>query len=117
MRSLSVSILILILAVPALIAQNPPATEPVPQPAFGEKVEVNAVLVDAVVTDSRGNQILGLNQDDFLVTEQGVPQTLDSADYFTSRRLLNSTEENAPFKAERVHEERYVIFFFDKPEG
>jgi VWFA-related protein len=117
MRSLSVSILILIMAVPALVAQNPPATEPIPKPAFGEKVEVNAVLVDAVVTDSKGNQILGLNQDDFLVTEQGVPQTLDSADYFTSRRLLNSTEENAPFKAERVHEERYVIFFFDKPEG
>jgi VWFA-related protein len=117
MRSLAISTLLILMAVPALVAQQPATTEPVQQTPFGERVEVNAVLIDAVVTDSKGNQILGLTNDDFLVTENGVPQPVDSIDYFTSRRLLNSTEENAPFKVEQVHEERYVVFFFDKPES
>ena len=82
---------------------------------FGEKVDVNFVLLDAVVTDSRGNQILGLDKDDFLIKENGVPQQVDSVDYFTNRRLLNDPESKAPFKVERVHEQRYFVFFFDKP--
>jgi len=82
---------------------------------FGEKVEVNLVLIDAVVTDGSGHQILGLDKNDFAVTENGVPQTIESVEYFTNRRLLDSKEQNAPFKVERVREERYFIFFFDKP--
>ncbi|HEY4641370.1 MAG TPA: VWA domain-containing protein [Thermoanaerobaculia bacterium] len=103
------AILSLLMALP-LIAQQP-AT-----PQFGEKVDVNVVLVDAVVTDATGHQILGLDKDDFLVTENGEPQKVDSLDYFTNRRLLNAQEGSAPFKAERVREDRYFIFFFDKPE-
>src|ERR1041385_1134197 len=105
------AILSLLLALP-LVAQQP-AT---PQPQFGEKVDVNLVLVDAVVTDATGHQILGLDNDDFIVTENGEPQKLESLDYFTNRRLLTTQEGNAPFKAERVKEDRYFIFFFDKPE-
>lgn len=116
MRSLAVSFLALLLAATAAVAQNPP-TEPVQQQPFGEKLEVNAVLIDAIVTDAQGNQILGLDKNDFLVTEDGVAQTIDSVDYFTTRRLLDSTEANAPFKVEQVHEQRYIVFFFDKPEG
>ena len=40
---------------------------------------------------------------------------IDSVDYFTNRRLLDAREENAPFKVERIREDRYFIFFFDKP--
>lgn len=82
---------------------------------FQEEIEVNAVLLDVIVTDARGNQILGLGPDDFVVKENGVAQAVDSVDYFTNRKLLNATEENAPFKVERVREDRYFIFFFDKP--
>ncbi|HEY3056090.1 MAG TPA: VWA domain-containing protein [Thermoanaerobaculia bacterium] len=110
MRSLAVSLLSILLTGPVVLAQEK-------QPTFGERVEVNAVLIDAVVTDAKGNQILGLDKDDFLVTENGVPQPIDSADYFTSRKLLNAKETSAPFNVERVHEERYIVFFFDKPEG
>src|ERR1043165_3728258 len=85
------------------------------QPPFGEKVEVNAVLIDAVVTDPTGHQILGLDKNDFVVKENGVEQTIDSVDYFTNRKLLDTPEGQAPFKVARVHEERYFIFFFDKP--
>ena len=84
-------------------------------PKFGENLEVNVVLIDAVVTDSTGHQILGLDKNDFVVTENGVPQPIESVDYFTNRKLLNAPEEKAPFKVERVHEERYFVFFFDKP--
>lgn len=84
------------------------------QQSFQEKIDVNAVLLDVIVTDSKGNQILGLGKDDFIVKENGVVQTVDSVDYFTNRRLLDQREEQAPFKVERVREDRYFIFFFDK---
>ncbi|MGZ5442801.1 MAG: VWA domain-containing protein [Thermoanaerobaculia bacterium] len=83
---------------------------------FEEKIDVNAVLLDVIVTDSRGNQILGLAKDDFVVKENGLQQEVDSVDYFTNRQLLESREESAPFKVERVREDRYFLFFFDKPE-
>ena len=92
------------LAVP-LFAQQP----------FEEKIDVNVVLLDVIVTDNRGNQILGLTKDDFVVKENGVQQPVESVDYFTNRRLLDSREENAPFKVEKIRNERYFIFFFDKP--
>ncbi|HEX9162771.1 MAG TPA: VWA domain-containing protein [Thermoanaerobaculia bacterium] len=98
----------------ALLAQQPAKTEP--QSPFSEKIEVNEVLLDTIVTDSRGNQILGLDKNDFVVTENGAPQKLDGVDYYTSRRLLDSPEASAPFRVEQVHDERYLIFFFDKPE-
>jgi VWFA-related protein len=91
-----------------LFAQNP-------TPQYGEKIEVNAVLVDAIVTDRSGHQILGLDKNDFVVKENGVPQQIESVDYFTNRRLLTSPEQLAAFKVERVREERYFIFFFDRP--
>ncbi len=85
------------------------------QPALREQLDVNVVLLDAIVTDAKGNQILGLTKDDFVVKENGVEQTIDSIDYFTNRQLLTQREESAPFKVEQVREERYFIFFFDKP--
>jgi len=90
------------------LGQNPPK--------FGENIDVNLVVLDAVVTDSRGRQILGLDKNNFVVKENGVVQPVESVEYFTNRTLLNSTEENAPFQVERTHDERYYIFFFDKPE-
>src|SRR5436853_6715674 len=99
--------LALFFAATAVLAQQPPQ--------YGEKVNVNLVLLDAVVTDSRGNQILGLDKDDFVVKENGVAQPIDSVDYFTNRQLLNEPESKAAFKVERVHDQRYFVFFFDKP--
>ncbi|HSP35246.1 MAG TPA: VWA domain-containing protein [Thermoanaerobaculia bacterium] len=112
MRSLTLSILSILLIAPALVAQQPPAEQ---QPNFGERIEVQAVLIDTVVTDNHGNQILGLDRSDFVVTEDGKPQTIDSVDYFTTRKLLNAKEANAPFNVQQVKEQRYFVFFFDKP--
>ena len=107
MRSLTAVIFAISLALPAAAQQ----------PGFSERVEVNAVLLDVLVTDRSGNQILGLTKDDFVVKEDGVRQTIDSVDYVTSRSLLTDREETLPFDVDRITEERYVIFFFDKPEG
>lgn len=81
---------------------------------YQERLDVDVVLVDVTVTDSRGNQILGLGPDDFIVKENGVPQAIESVDYFTNRTLLTSPEQKAAFKVERVREERYFILFFDE---
>lgn len=86
------------------------------QPRFGENIDVNLVVLDAVVTDGSGHQILGLDKNDFVVKENGVVQPVESVEYFTNRTLLNEPEEKAPFKVERTHDQRYYIFFFDKPE-
>lgn len=97
----------------ALLALALPAF---PQQPFQEQIEVNAVLLDVIVTDPKGNQILGLTKDDFIVKENGVPQEIESLDYRTNRQLLDSREGNAPFQVERVREDRYFVFFFDKPQ-
>lgn len=107
MRSLATFVALLALALPTFAQQQP----------FEEQIEVNAVLLDVIVTDPQGNQILGLTKDDFVVKENGVTQEVDSVDYLTNRRLLDARETNAPFQVERVREERYFIFFFDKPES
>lgn len=104
MRRMAIMVALLALALPGVAQQ------------FEEKIDVNAVLLDVIVTDGKGNQILGLTKDDFVVKEGGVQQEVDSVDYFTNRRNLDAREESAPFKVERVREDRYFIFFFDKPE-
>lgn len=106
-KHIGTSLLVLALTLPALAQQQPQS--------FNEQIDVNAVLLDVIVTDRKGNHILGLGPDDFIIKENGVRQTVDSVDYFTNRRLLEQREEQAPFKVERVREERYFIFFFDKP--
>jgi VWFA-related protein len=87
------------------------------QTKVSEKVDVNLVLIDATVTDARGHQILGLDKSDFTVTENGSPVAIDSVDYFTNRQLLDQPESKAAFKVDRVRDDRYFIFFLDKPEG
>ena len=110
MKRFILALVVAALALPAL-AQQQPAQQP-----FNEQIDVTAVLLDVIVTDRDGNQILGLGKDDFIVEENGVAQTVDSVDYFTNRVLLDGREDQAPFKVESVREDRYFIFFFDKPQ-
>lgn len=111
MKRTAVFLALLALALPTLAQSEAVQSKP-----FGEQIDVNAVLLDVIVTDSKGNQILGLGKDDFIVKEDGVAQNVESVDYYTNRALLDQREENAPFQVERVHENRYFVFFFDKPQ-
>src|SRR5258706_338246 len=87
------------------------------QPKVSEKVDVNIVLIDATVTDKTGHQILGLDKNDFVVMENGKPVSVDTVDYFTNRISVDTREEKAAYKVDRVRDDRYFIFFLDKPEG
>lgn len=81
-------------------------------PKYEEKLDVNLLLLDVTVTDRKGNQILGLTKDDFIVKIDGAQTPVSSMEYFTNRRLLNVPEAQAEFKVERVKDVRYFVLFF-----
>jgi VWFA-related protein len=56
--------------------QPPPPTSPAPGLGFPARVDL--VMVDVVVLDERGNPVEGLQAGDFVVREDGRPQTLAS---------------------------------------
>ncbi len=86
-----------------------------PKSEFGEKVEVNEVLLDALVTDRQGKVIVGLNKDDFVVREDGKPVELTGVTFYSSRRLLDSVAATAKrgIDVDRVPQDRYFILFFE----
>jgi len=101
--TITAAALLLALALPV------PAQE---TPKYEEKLDVNLVLLDVTVTDRKGNQILGLTNDDFIVKIDGKQEAVDSMEYFTNRRLLTVPEAQAEFKVERVKDVRYFVIFF-----
>jgi VWFA-related protein len=73
-------------------AQNIPA----PGPRTSESAssaDKSAVRVEAIVTDKQGKPVLNLRSSDFVIHENGVPQTIDNA-VLMSRKA--STEPSAP---------------------
>jgi VWFA-related protein len=77
-----VPILLLALAAPAVWAQQTASESPRPsqpaQPAPVFRSGVDVVRVDVIVTDRQGNPVTDLTGEDFEITEDGVPQKLDS---------------------------------------
>lgn len=86
-----------------------------PQGQFQGRVNVNEVLLDVLVTDSRGNVIVGLGPDDFVVTENGRQVDLSGVTFYSNRRLLESSPTLAKqgVSVEQGTEDRYFILFFD----
>ncbi len=74
MKSLAFPLLgVVLLGAAPQAAQAPPQA---PQPTFETQVEL--VTVDVAVVDKKGQAVRGLTRDDFVVSENGVPQTLTS---------------------------------------
>jgi len=90
-------------------AQEKPRTD------FGERVEVNEVLLDALVTDRQGKVIVGLGKDDFVVREDGKPVELTGVTFYSSRRFLDSVAATAKrgLDVDRVPQDRYFLLFFE----
>lgn len=86
-----------------------------PQGQFGERIEVNEVLLDVLVTDSRGNVIVGLGKDDFVVKEDGKPVDLTGVTFYSNRRLVESSQAVAQkgITVDQIPEDRYFILFFE----
>jgi len=95
---------------PAVLAQQP-AEEPQAPGQFGEKIDVNEVLLDVLVTDAKGNVIVGLKREDFVVKENGKPVDLTGITFYSDRRLIGSAKEGV--KVDKVPEDRYFVLFFD----
>jgi VWFA-related protein len=95
-------------------AQQAQAPQPQPQERFGERVEVREVLIDALVTDARGNVIVGLDKGDFEVRENGKPVNLTGVTFYSNRRLLEGSSVVAKkgIRIDQIPEDRYFILFF-----
>ncbi|MBP9144252.1 MAG: hypothetical protein KBI44_07195, partial [Thermoanaerobaculia bacterium] len=59
-----------------LAATLPVAAQEAP-PAFGERVEVEVVNVDVVVTDAAGKRVTNLTREDFRLEVDGKPMPID----------------------------------------
>lgn len=85
------------------------------QGQFQGKVNVNEVLLDVLVTDARGNVIVGLDKSDFVVKENGKPVDLSGVAFYSNRRLVEASPTLAKQGAstEQGTEDRYFILFFE----
>jgi len=95
-------------------AQQAPQQQPPPIFRGG----ANIVRVDVTVTNRRGEPATGLTRDDFVVTEDGVPQTIDSFELVhatgepTDDRLLEIyTTSQAATEAARDDVRLFLIFW------
>ncbi len=97
----------------AAVAQIP--QEEKPQGQFEGEVTVNEVLLDVLVTDAKGNVILGLDKSDFVVTENGKAVELTGVTFYSNRRLVESSPALAKqgISVEQVPEDRYFILLFE----
>jgi VWFA-related protein len=82
----------------ALLLGVAPAGLPAPEeqaPAFPAQTEL--VLVDAVVFDAQGNPVEGLTRDDFVLREDGVPQSIQRFEAVTLPESAPSAPVTATF--------------------
>lgn len=102
---LTLALSALVLAAPALVAQ---------EAEFGEEIKVSEVLLDVIVTDRDGTVIVGLQPEDFVVREGREAVTVSDVTFYSS------SVPEAPVaalagdaKVDPVPEDRYFILFFD----
>ncbi|WP_182275507.1 VWA domain-containing protein [Granulicella sp. 5B5] len=67
-----------LLVSPVVAAQDSTAAPQVASPAPDITTTVRAVVLDVVVTDTSGKPVHGLTKSDFILTEDGVPQQVQS---------------------------------------
>src|SRR3954466_10505663 len=90
-----------------------------PQAEFQGKVNVNEVLLDVLVTDAKGNVIVGLDKNDFTVKENGKPVALTGVTFYSNRKLLETSPKLAKqgVTTDQATDDRYfVLFFHDQKE-
>jgi VWFA-related protein len=85
------------------------------QETYTERLDVEIVNVDVVVTDRKGEYIRGLTASDFVVLEDGRPQVITNFSEFAEGGNRVSAED-APAHATSPedHAPRTIAFFFDQ---
>ena len=105
------------------VPETPAAPEtqqaPEAQGRFEGEVDVREVLLDVLVTDRKGNVIVGLDKDDFVVKEDGKPVELTGITFYSNRRLVESQQElvKKGIEVDRIPEDRYFILFYEDQKG
>lgn len=112
LRSTALALAAALCLAPALAAQT---QDQQPQGQFEEEVNVQEVLLDVLVTDRQGNVIVGLDKNDFQVTEDGKAVELTGVTFYSNRRLVESSPALAQkgVTAEQIPEDRYFVLFFE----
>ena len=96
-------LLVALLLPSGLPGQETPRSQVPPGSSFPAQVE--GVVVDAVVLDRRGNPVGGLTAEDFLVEEDGGPQTITS---FEAVAIPESRETAVAQDIAGLHQPRAV---------
>lgn len=80
------------------------------------RIETDLVVNDVLITDQKGNLITGLKKDDFVVTEDGVPQTIEmfsrgeSADVPRSLVLIfDNANQQAPYLKSSIQAAKILV--------
>ena len=120
------SILMALMSVPPLPAQQPQQQKLPSQALYRFKAETEIVLVNVIVRDKSGNPVRNLTKDDFTVLEDNKPQAVQSFDFeqtdMTSvaapaQAVLAAPKSAVPVTqpAQKVdlRDRRLVVLFFD----
>lgn len=81
--------------------------------SFDELIEVSEVLLDVLVTDRKGQVIVGLTPEDFVISEEGREIPLSGASFYSNRILIRDDDPSRVKKAaaDEVPADRYFVFF------
>ena len=98
----------------ALLGPALPASAQETDTTFHEQLEVTEVLLDVLVTDDRGNVILGLDEDDFVIEDGGRAVDVSSATFYSNRRYVDTADVAGRLGIEKadVPVDRYFVLFF-----
>lgn len=110
MRSGFVFMLLLVVSSTGL-AQGEPEE---PREEFAEEMEVTEVVLDVLVTDKTGKIVVGLDEDDFVVEEDGERVELTGVTFYSNREFLASTDlaRELDVDPDVVPAARHFILFF-----
>jgi VWFA-related protein len=88
-----------------------------PSRSAAGRIEVREVLLDALVTDARGDAVFGLGKHDFVVRENHRPVELTGVAFYDNRRRLEEADallaKGIPI--DRAPDDRYFILLFQDP--
>ncbi|HVS13313.1 MAG TPA: VWA domain-containing protein [Thermoanaerobaculia bacterium] len=104
-------------AAPVAADVDPPRRDPPPaqrpQDVFQERIQVREVLLDVLVTDKRGNPVVGLGPDDFVITEEGQPREVTGVTYYGGVSELSGSGVQGETRTDRY----FILFFHDQKQA
>lgn len=106
-----------ILAGPAFAEPTAEAQTEKGTPAFQDLVEVSEVLLDVLVTDKKGNVVVGLEPSDFVVIENGEEHPVTGASFYSNRFEVQDGAPGTlkkPRPGEVLADRYFVLFFHDQ---